>query len=162
MAFSRPSAPVSLRTRALRLLARREHSRQELERKLAAHAAAAGEDLAAVLDDLEQRGQISAARVAESLIHRKAARLGAARLAQALRAKGLDEEAVRAAVQPLHASELQRARAVWQRRFGTPPAAPKERAKHLRFLAARGFGAEVAAQVLRGAGAEWDEAEDGY
>jgi len=143
---------MSLKGRALQLLARREHSRAELERKLAAHVHD-GDDLSAVLDALEQRGYISAARVAESLVHRKAARLGAARLAHEMRGKGLDEDTVRAALAQLRGSELPRARAVWQRRFGTPPASPQERLKHMRFLLARGFAADVAAQVLRDCGA---------
>jgi len=77
-----------------------------------------------------------------------------------LRSKGLDEAAVRDAIAPLRESELQRARAVWQRRFGALPTSPKERMQQMRFLAARGFGAEVVAQVLRGAGA--DDGDDGY
>ncbi|MDR0225178.1 MAG: recombination regulator RecX [Burkholderiaceae bacterium] len=146
-------AKLSLKGRALKLLSQREHSRLELERKLAAHVEE-GDDLAAVLDALEQRGFISADRVAESVLHRKAARFGTARVAQELRSKGLDEDIVRAATDQLRATELQRAHAVWRQRFGTPPATPQERLKHMRFLAARGFGGEVASKVLRGHGGQ--------
>ncbi|CAB5722970.1 Regulatory protein recX [Delftia tsuruhatensis] len=147
-------AKLSLKGRALKLLAQREHSRLELERKLAAHVQE-GEDLGAMLDALEQRGFISAERVAESVLHSKAARFGTARLAQELRSKGLDDALVRAATEQLRATELQRALAVWRQRFGTAPATPQERLKQMRFLASRGFGGEIASKVVRG------RAEDG-
>ena len=57
-------AKLSLKGRALKLLSQREHSRLELERKLAEHVEE-GEDLAEILDALEQRGFISSERVAE-------------------------------------------------------------------------------------------------
>ena len=69
----------SLKSRALRLLARREHSRAELERKLAAHASEPGE-LAQALDELSALGLINEDRVAASLLHRRVSRLGAARV----------------------------------------------------------------------------------
>ena len=56
----------SLKTRALGYLARREHSRLELERKLAPHAKTS-EDLSLVLDTLEQRGFLSAPRMVEQV-----------------------------------------------------------------------------------------------
>jgi regulatory protein len=142
-------AKLSLKGRALKLLGQREHSRLELERKLAPHVEE-GEDLGAVLDTLEQRGFISAERVADSVVHRKAARFGTARVAQELRSKGLDDDIVRAATEQLRATELQRAYAVWRQRFGTLPATPQERLKQMRFLAARGFGGEVASKVVQG------------
>ena len=141
----------SLKARALRLLARREHSRSELEAKLAPHVQE-GEDLAALLDDLQAKDFINEERVAESVLHRRAPRLGAQRVLQELRRKGLEEELVRAAAAQLKSTELQRAHAVWQQRFGsTPaPATPQERARQMRFLAARGFGADVVRRVLQG------------
>jgi regulatory protein len=128
----------------------------ELERKLAPHVEE-GEDLGAMLDALEQRGFISAERVAESVLHRKAARFGTSRVVQELRSKGLDDGLVRAAAEQLRATELQRAHAVWRQRFGTPPATPQERLKQMRFLAARGFGGEIASKVLRGRSEDWDD-----
>jgi regulatory protein len=149
MSFAR----LSLKGRALKLLARREHSRLELERKLAAHAQE-GDDLNAILDELEQRGFISAQRVVESVMHRKASRFGAARVLHELRAKGLDEDTLRAAAGQLRATEPQRAHALWLQRFGAPPATPQERLRQARFLAARGFAADVIGRVVRGGGAE--------
>lgn len=153
-------ARLSLKGRALKLLAQREHSRLELERKLTPHVEE-GDDLGAVLDMLEQRGFISAERVAESVVHSKAARFGTARVAQELRSKGLDDELVRAATQQLRATELQRAHAVWRQRFGQPPATPQERLRQMRFLAARGFGMEVASKVVRGRAEDWDAQDEG-
>lgn len=142
---------LSLKGRALRLLAQREHSRAELVAKLARHVQE-GEDLGAVLNDLEAKGFIDETRVAESLVHRRAARLGTQRLVQELRGKGLDEDLVRATAEQLRATELERALAVWRQRFGAAGATPQEVAKQMRFLAARGFSAEVVRRVVRSAG----------
>ncbi len=147
MVFATPS----LKGRALRLLSQREHSRAELLAKLAQHVQE-GEDLAAVLDDLQARDFISEARVAESVVHRRAAKLGTQRLVQELRGKGLDDDLVRATAERLRATELERAQAVWHQRFGgTPAATPQERARQMRFLAARGFAGDVVRRVVRGA-----------
>ncbi|MEJ5027554.1 recombination regulator RecX [Comamonas sp. MYb69] len=145
MSFSK----LSLKGRALRYLAQREHSRAELQGKLAPHVEE-GEDLAAILDELEAKGFLSAARFVDSVIHTKAARYGANRVLQELRHKGVDAPLIADARERLRSTELQRAREVWQRRFGTPPESPQERAKQMRFLASRGFGGDVVRQVLRG------------
>jgi regulatory protein len=145
MSFSK----LSLKGRALRYLAQREHSRAELLTKLGPHVQE-GEDLAAILDELEAKGFISAQRVVDSVIHTKAARYGASRVLQELRHKGVDALLIADARERLRSTELQRAREVWQRRFGAPPESPQERAKQMRFLASRGFGGDVVRQVLRG------------
>lgn len=140
--------PLSLKGRALRLLAGREHSRAELERKLAAHEEEPGQ-LARTLDDLQAKGFISEARVIESVIHRRASRLGAARIRQELAGKGLDGQAVAEALEGLKATELARAREVWSRKFGgLAPADAKERARQARFLMGRGFSSEVVRRIL--------------
>lgn len=146
MGFDKPS----LKGRALRLLAQREHSRAELQRKLAPHEEAPGE-LAQALDELQAKGFIDEQRVIESVIHRRAARLGAARVRQELQAKGLPPEAVAQAVADLRGSEVERAREVWRKKFGRTPADAAERARQARFLIARGFGADVARRILSGA-----------
>ncbi len=143
-------AKLSLKGRALRYLAMREHSRAELANKLAAHVEE-GDDLDAMLSELESKGFISAERVVDSVIHTKAARFGARRVAQELRHKGVDADLIANAMDRLRSTELQRARDVWQRRFGAQPATPQERAKQMRFLASRGFWGDVVRQVLQGA-----------
>ena len=141
--------PPSLKGRALRLLSGREHSRAELERKLAAHEEAPGQ-LKGVLDELQARDFINEQRVVDSVLHRRSGKLGALRLRQELQAKGLGGEMVQAALTQLKSTELERARQVWQRRFDATPADAAERGKQARFLAARGFDGEVIRRVLSG------------
>ncbi|TFY97911.1 recombination regulator RecX [Ramlibacter rhizophilus] len=144
-----PAPALSLKGRALRLLSQREHSRRELERKLAAHEEEAGQ-LQRVLDELQAKGFISEERVVESVLHRRAPRLGALRIRQELQAKGLDGERIAQAIAQLRGTEVARAREVWQRRFGELPQDAAQRMKQARFLAARGFGGEVIRKVLGG------------
>ncbi|GAB4205935.1 MAG: hypothetical protein Fur0019_08580 [Tibeticola sp.] len=148
--------PASLKARALRLLATREHSRAELERKLRAFEETPGE-LAQALDALAAKGFIDAQRVAESVVHRRASRLGSARIRQELRDKGLDDDTVAEALAPLLETEFERARAVWRSRFRAAPADAAERAKQMRFLLARGFSGDVVRRVLAAAGTPADD-----
>jgi regulatory protein len=140
---------LSLKGRALRHLAAREHSRFELERKLQSFEQAPGE-LASVLDELEAKGFIDEQRVVESLVHRRAARLGTSRIRHELQGKGLDAQTVQTAVAQLQATELERAREVWRRKFREPASDAASRAKQMRFLASRGFGAEAIRRVVAG------------
>ncbi len=151
MAFAAPS----LKGRALRLLSQREHSRAELERKLARHEEEPGA-LARALDELAAKDFISEARVVQSVLHQRAPRMGAARVKQELAHKGIAPEAIAEAVASLRDTELPRAREVWRRRFDAPPANAAERARQVRFLLARGFAGAVVARVLRGSGREDD------
>lgn len=146
MGFETPS----LKGRALRLLSGREHSRLELERKLAPFEEEPG-SLAAALDDLQAKGFISEQRVLESVVNRRASKLGASRIKQELQAKGLDPQAVADAVQALRATELERARDVWQKKFAQAPQDAEQRAKQMRFLASRGFGGDTIRRVVAGA-----------
>ena len=140
---------LSLKGRALRLLSAREHSRAELERKLAGHEQEAGQ-LKQVLDELHAKDFINEQRVVESVLHRRAAKLGAVRIRHELQGKGLQGEMVQEAVARLQASEFERAREVWSRKFEDLPASPAERGKQMRFLASRGFGGETIRRVLSG------------
>ncbi len=146
--------PPSLKGQALRLLSGREYSRAELERKLKAKEEEPGE-LALALDELTAKGFISEQRVIESVINRRSAKLGTARIRQELQSKGLDRDAVLEAVAGLQGTELARAREVWRRKFDSKldaaQATPADRARQMRFLATRGFGAEVIRQVISGA-----------
>ena len=147
----------SLKGRALRLLGGREYSRTELERKLKIHDQSPGL-LAKALDELQVKGFIDDQRVVESVVHRRAAKLGAARIKQELRSKGLSAGTVKDAVSSLQATELERARAIWYKKFGaalTAEQSPRalsaaERGKQMRFLASRGFGADTIRRVVTG------------
>ena len=138
---------LSLKGRALRYLAGREHSRAELERKLKAHEETPGQ-LAQVLDDLQAKDFISEARVVESVINRRASRFGASRIKYELLNKGLGAEAVAAAVNRLKGSELERAQVIWRKKFDGPAPDAAARAKQMRLLAARGFGGDVIRRVV--------------
>jgi regulatory protein len=146
MLTARPQ--LSLKGRALRFLSQREHSRSELERKLAKHEEEPGQ-LRRILDDLQARGFIDHERVAESVLNRRAGKLGAMRIRQELRGKGIEPELVAQAVAQLNGSELERAREVWRRKFDAPPQNEHEHARQARFLAARGFGMQTISRVLR-------------
>lgn len=140
---------LSLTGRALRLLGTREHSRAELERKLAGFEEEPGQ-LARVLDTLQAKDFINEGRVVESVVHRRAGKLGASRIKQELQAKGLEPQAVAEAVYALRASEVERAREVWRKKFGEPATDATERGKQMRFLASRGFGGDVIRKVVSG------------
>lgn len=143
MGFAAPS----LKGRALRLLSQREHSRAELERKLAKYEEEPG-TLAQALDELAAKDFISEARVVQSVVHQRAPRMGAARVRQELQHKGIAPAAIAEAVAGLRDTELARAREVWARRFEAPAVDAKERARQTRFLIARGFSGEVVGKVL--------------
>ena len=138
---------LSLKGRALRYLAGREHSRAELERKLKDHEETPGQ-LAQVLDELQAKDFISEARVVESVINRRAGRFGASRIKYELLNKGLGAEAVAEAVNRLKSSELERAQVIWRKKFDGPALDAAARAKQMRFLAARGFGGDVIRRVV--------------
>lgn len=157
----KPGAPRSLKARALQWLAQREHSRAEMQRKLLPHARAMaaqgeadGSDAAApmervveVLDWLEAQRYLSQQRFVESRIHVRAARHGNLRIQQELAQHGLALDAD--AAQSLKASEFDRAREVWSRKFDAPAADAAGRARQARFLTGRGFSAETVRRVLR-------------
>ena len=147
--MNKPAFEPSLKGRALRLLGQREHSRVELERKLAPHEQVPGE-LAKALDELQARDFINDGRAIESVVHRRANKLGAARIKQELAAKGLSGEAVAQAMEALRETELGRAQDVWRKKFGRPPEDAAEQAKQMRFLITRGFTAEVVRRVIKG------------
>ncbi len=156
----RKKPELSLRTRALQCLARREYSRAELRAKLQPYSQAdddfeqsfdssAPVDLDALLDDLTARGWLSDARAATQLLHAKRSRFGTQRITHDLRQKGIAEELISAALPALKDSEMEVARDVWQRKFGTLPQDDKEKARQMRFMQSRGFGFDVIFKVLR-------------
>ena len=132
----------------MKFLARREHSRAELRAKLHPHAQE-GEDVEAVLDELEKRNWLSDERAAEQIVHAKRGRFGAHRITHELRRKGIAEELISNALPALKESELKAAREVWQSKFGTLPKNNNEKAKQVRFLQSRGFAPDVIFKLLR-------------
>ena len=184
--------PLSLKARAIALLAQREHSSTELRRKLVriarerdakaaarvdANAAATadadadadaddsvadpshlGEEVDALLVWLQAQGYLDESRFVESRIHARASRHGNLRIRQELAQHGLTPDAEQLA--KLKDSEFERARSLWQRKFGAAaqqaPQDAAERARQMRFLAGRGFSADVVRRVLRNPAGEDD------
>lgn len=139
---------MTLRERALNLLARREHSRAELARKLAPHVE--DEDLDSLLDDLEREKLLSNTRYAEMLAHARSGRHGSLRLKADLRDKGVPAEVMESTLAEAREHDLEAASAVWLKKFGEPPRDAGERAKQMRFLAGRGFPLDVVRRVVGG------------
>ena len=133
----------------MRLLARREHSRAELRRKLLVHVPEESE-VDAVLDELAARGWLSDARFAEQSIRAHARRFGPLKLAQRLRASGVDEETIAAGFHAAGVDGKSSLEGVWRTRFGEAPADEQARARQARFLQARGFPHEEIVRFLRG------------
>ncbi|MDR2091951.1 MAG: recombination regulator RecX [Azoarcus sp.] len=139
----------SLRERALHHLARRDHSRAELARKLAPHGSA--EEIETVLDRMDELSLQSDARMAANWVRSHAGRFGRARLQSELAHRGLSPELIAETLanDDLLADEHDRARAVWQAKFPAPPTDARDWARQARFLHARGFSAETVRAVLR-------------
>jgi regulatory protein len=147
-AFMTVKTEPSLSARAMRLLARREHSRDELRRKLA-RIASEGEDVDGVIETLAQKGWLSDARYAQQAVRAKARRFGPLKVAHDLRAKGVGDEVIAAAFQAAGedgAADIQR---VWKSRFSTLPPNDRERARQVRFLQGRGFPLDDILTFLR-------------
>lgn len=143
-----PKPTLSLKARALRYLSMREHSRQELARKLARYAQE-GDDIDALLDTLEAANFQSQERFSESLVHRRADRFGNNRILSELQSHGIDAETLSGIKAGLAEDEVARARGVWERKYGHPPSDANERAKQMRFLQQRGFSHKAIAAVMR-------------
>jgi regulatory protein len=138
---------LNLRVRAMRYLARREHSRTELRSKLLPYVQE-GDDLDAVLDDLVAREWLSDTRASTQLVHAKRNRFGTQRIVHELRQKGIPENLINEALPELKESELDTASAVWQRKFGNIAQDEIEKGKQVRFLQSRGFSIDVIFKVL--------------
>lgn len=134
-------SPQELKARALRYLVRREHSRDELARKLSPHAESA-EILEGTLNWLESTNKLSNQRFAEVRTHQLARKYGAARIRQDLKAKGIDDYPVSAA------GELERARAILARKYRAPATSREEHARRARFLQSRGFSYDTIRSAL--------------
>jgi regulatory protein len=139
-----PDTPAELKTRALRYLVRREHSRAELARKLAPHAASP-EALAAVLDELVSRKQLSDERYAEERARSLARKYGPLKIRHDLKAKGVADSLV---ARVSAEGEMERARAVLERKYREPATTAEEKARRARFLQGRGFSMDVITRLI--------------
>ena len=134
-------------------LARREYSHAELHAKLLPHVQE-GDDVNAVLDALAACGWLSDERAADQLVNQRRGRFGAQRIVHELKQKGISDELISAALPQLKQGELETARDVWQKKFGTAPQNTKEKARQMRFLQSRGFSMEVIFRIMKSAGSD--------
>ena len=141
--------PPTVKAKAVSLLAQREYSRQELSDKLKAEDASP-EEVEQALAQLAAKGLVDDTRVVETLVNRRAGKLGASRLRQELQAKGVSAELVAETMADLKGTELARAQAVWQKKFGLLAASATDRNKQARFLASRGFSGDVVRKIVSG------------
>ena len=134
---------AACRKRALDLLARREHSRKELETKLRARAFPP-ETIAEALDALEQSGALAAGRFTRSFVSTRIGRgQGPARIRLELSARGIPEATAREALAADDRDWVTEARRARAKRFGTaPPENRSEWARQARFLQYRGYTTE--------------------
>lgn len=147
-------SPAAVRRAAMDLLARREHGRAELARKLHQRGAEA-ELIDSTLERLSEEGLLSDERFLESYIRSRAnAGYGPLRIRDELNQRGLPRAAVERALADSPIDWAENLRELWQRRFAGLPADARERAKQGRFLAYRGFPHEAVSRLLRGAGGE--------
>ncbi len=107
-------------------------------------------DIDAALERLAALGLQSDSRFAENYVRGRQSRTGSRRLAAELRQKGVDGDTIGEALAALGQTDLQRAHALWSRRFEATRD-PRERARQMRFLAARGFDLNVIRAVVGGA-----------
>ena len=147
-AFVTAKTEPSLEARAMRLLARREHSRLELERKLM-RIAAEGDDVEGVLEKLANKGWLSDARFAEHSVRARARRFGPLKVAHELRCKGIGEATIEAAFRAAGIDGKADMQRVWSTRFTERPVSDRERARQVRFLQGRGFRLEDVLRFLR-------------
>lgn len=139
-----------LRNKALRLLTTREHSREELLRKLAQAKARrarqdaqtpapAKDEIERVVDDLAAQGWQSDDRYAEAIVRRLTGQAARRYIEDKMAQAGIKKDVAKLAMDSLEQDETEVATALWTRRFGEPPADDKERQKQIRFLLSRGF-----------------------
>lgn len=141
-------AAVSLRDRAIRLLARRDYARAELLQRLLAKGA---EPDAArrLLDELSAQGYLSDARYAQATVAQQSRTFGRRRIAASLKAKGIARADIETALAQAAIDDDATLRALWQRRFGRAPVDERDKARQVRFLHARGFAVSAILRLLR-------------
>ena len=134
---------------ALKMLSRRDYSRTAFISKLTT-----GEfdkaDVEAAADWCHEQGFLNESRFAESTSRRLGAKYGAQRVAHTLRQKGVSEDEVTAAISTLKESELARASALWNRKFGKVAETSDEKSKQIRYLQSRGFSFAIVKQAITG------------
>jgi regulatory protein len=140
----------SLMGRALRYLSRREHSRQELRKKLLPYAESDIE-LDELMTKLEAQSWLSDERFAESLVRRKSERYGSLKIVEELKQQGIEGDSLIEIKERLKVSDAMRAWELWQRKFDSSITKdPKEKSKQMRYLVSKGFPLSVVTKIVAG------------
>lgn len=138
---------------AIGLLARREHSRQELRSKLLSRGCEQ-EELEQLLRGLEAEGLQSDERYTESYVRSRMDRgFGPLRIQAELRQRGVSDGLIEQFLDFRSSAWKQRAQEVWAKKYGEQAGDFKERARQARFLQGRGFSTQIISQILNN---EWD------
>ena len=176
-AGAKQKSEVNLLAKAVAILSRRECSEKELRQRLQRYTDDMGA-INAVVSRLQRENWQSDERFVESFVQSREQRWGNQKIFHALSQHDLDSEQLSELKEELKDSEYQRAREVWIRRFGDKYGVSlydtatsgddgflseteqqsfeeqaKEKAKQLRFLASRGFSADVVYKVVNSRGA---------
>ena len=139
-----------LKARAIALLARREYSRAEIRAKLVGSGDSAdAAQVDAVLDELVALGYLSDARFAYAVVSQKSGSHSKRAIGATLRARGVSDDAIAAALGEREIDDQRAMVALWRRRFGKAPANDREKARQVRFLQSRGFSLSAILQLLR-------------
>ena len=147
-AFMASRPEPTLKSRAMRFLARREHTRVELKRKLAVRARE-GEDVDGLLDELMQKGWLSDARFAEQAARAKARRFGPMKLAYYLKGRGVGAQAIAEGMRAAGADGVSSIETIWRSRFRAAPADERAKLRQVRFLQGRGFAIDDIFRFLK-------------
>lgn len=144
-------SPAAVRRAAMDLLARREHGRAELARKLGQRGAPA-ELIGSALDRLAEEGLLNESRYLDTFVASRArAGYGPLRIREELARRGLPRQAIERALLTSGLDWTELLTDTWRRRFaGCQPSDARERARQGRFLGYRGFPPEMIGRLLRG------------
>ena len=137
------------------LLARREHGRVELARKL--HQRGAPPELIEpALDRLTEEGLLSESRYLESFVsYRARSGQGPLRIREELGQRGLPRADIEQALRECGFDWQAQLEETWRRKFaGKLPVDARERAKQGRFLSYRGYPLDMIGRLLSGRGAD--------
>lgn len=142
---------VAVRRTAMDLLARREHGRVELTRKLRQRGAPP-EMIEEALDRLTEDGLLSEARYLESFVsYRARSGYGPLRIREELSQRGLQRGDIELALRESGIDWQEQLQDVWRRKFaGHLPIDARERAKQGRFLSYRGYSVELINRLFSG------------
>jgi regulatory protein len=138
----------TLRAQAIRLLARREYARAELEARLIG-GGGDRDEVRSTLDDLGAQGLLSDQRFARAVVGQKAGSFSRRNIAGGLKAKGVAPGDIDDALRDADLDDDAALKSLWERRFGDLPANDKEKARQVRYLQARGFSVSAILKLLR-------------